>query len=119
MAAESRVMSQSSQSSKSAATSTSEMLIELVRNHPVLYDKRHLKHKDNVLKDDLWHKIGREWQLNLCMHVSIKNEIFAGMAAQNKFKNLKDTFQKHRNKIKDSMRSGAGAADVPTHMHKH
>ncbi|XP_049515872.1 uncharacterized protein LOC125942014 [Dermacentor silvarum] len=40
--------------------------------------------------------------------------MFAGIAAQNKFKNLKETFNKHRNKIRDSMRSGAGAADVPT-----
>lgn len=40
--------------------------------------------------------------------------MFAGIAAQNKFKNLKDTFNEHSNKIKDSMRSGAGAADVPT-----
>ncbi|XP_037579829.1 uncharacterized protein LOC119462562 [Dermacentor silvarum] len=98
MAAEShaRVMSQSSKS-----VATSEMLIELVRNYPVLFDKRHVKHKDNMLKDELWNKIGSELGLS-------------GIAAQNKFKNLKDTFNKQRNKIKDSMRSGAGAADVPT-----
>lgn len=34
------------------------------------------------------------------------------MQAHAKFKNLKDTFTKHKNKIKGSMKSGAGAADV-------
>ncbi|XP_075734492.1 transcription factor Adf-1-like [Rhipicephalus microplus] len=77
------------------------MLIELVRNHPVLYDKRHPKHKDSLLKDDLWGEIGSELGMN-------------GMQAHEKFKNLKDTFTKHKNKIKGSMKSGAGAADVPT-----
>ncbi|KAH6942922.1 hypothetical protein HPB50_011958 [Hyalomma asiaticum] len=80
---------------------TAEMLIEMVRNYPVLYDKRHPKHKDSLLKDDLWRKIGSELGLT-------------GMQAQAKFKNLKDTFTKHKNKIKDLMRSGAGAAEIPT-----
>ncbi|KAL1473148.1 hypothetical protein MTO96_022509 [Rhipicephalus appendiculatus] len=30
-----------------------------------------------------------------------------------RFKNLKDTFTKTKNQIRDSMRSGAGAKDVP------
>ncbi|KAH6923087.1 hypothetical protein HPB50_021417 [Hyalomma asiaticum] len=42
---------------------TAEMLIEMVRNYPVLYDKRHPKHKDSLLKDDLWRKIGSELEL--------------------------------------------------------
>ncbi|KAH7938804.1 hypothetical protein HPB52_000439 [Rhipicephalus sanguineus] len=37
-----------------------ELLIEMVRNYLVLYDKRHPKHKDSLLKDDLWNKIGNE-----------------------------------------------------------
>ncbi|XP_037280495.2 uncharacterized protein LOC119173815 [Rhipicephalus microplus] len=97
MAAESNslVMSQSS------SVRVAEMLIELARNHPVLCDKRHPKHKDSLLKDDLWGKIGSELGMT-------------GMQAHAKFKNLKDTFTKHKNKIKGSMNSGAGAADVPT-----
>lgn len=70
MAAEShaRVMSQSSKS-----VATSEMLIELVRNYPVLFDKRHVKHKD-VLKDELWNKIGSELRLSgKCMFYDLPN----------------------------------------------
>ncbi|KAH7983783.1 hypothetical protein HPB52_014317 [Rhipicephalus sanguineus] len=37
-----------------------ELLIEMVRNYLVLYDKRHPKHKDSLLKGDLWNKIGNE-----------------------------------------------------------
>lgn len=37
------VMSQSSR-----LVATSEMLIELVRNHPILFDKCHVKHEGNV-----------------------------------------------------------------------
>ncbi|KAH7956371.1 hypothetical protein HPB52_008703 [Rhipicephalus sanguineus] len=37
-----------------------ELLIEMVRNYLVLHDKRHPKHKDSLLKDDLWNKIGNE-----------------------------------------------------------
>lgn len=71
MAAEShaRVMSQSSKS-----VATSEMLIELVRNYPVLFDKRHVKHKDNVLKDELWNKIGSELGLSgKCVFYDLPN----------------------------------------------
>ncbi|XP_049516988.1 homeobox protein B-H1 [Dermacentor silvarum] len=39
------VMSQSSM-----PVATSEMLIEVVRNHPALFEKRHVKHKDNTLE---------------------------------------------------------------------
>ncbi|KAH7984007.1 hypothetical protein HPB52_016095 [Rhipicephalus sanguineus] len=37
-----------------------ESLIEVVRNYLALYDKRHSKHKDSLLKDDLWNKICNE-----------------------------------------------------------
>ncbi|KAH7931644.1 hypothetical protein HPB52_025500 [Rhipicephalus sanguineus] len=37
-----------------------ELLIEMVRNYLALYDKPHPKHKDSLLKDDLWNKIGNE-----------------------------------------------------------
>lgn len=38
--------------------------------------------------------------------------ISAGVDLVNKFKNAKDTYQKHKNKITCSMKSGAGAAQV-------
>ena len=54
-----------------------EMLIEMVRNYLVLYDKCHPKHKDSLLKDYLWNKIGNELRLTgmyefccLCCFVS-------------------------------------------------
>ncbi|XP_075746645.1 uncharacterized protein LOC119167535 [Rhipicephalus microplus] len=37
----------------------------------------------------------------------------SGMQAYAKFKNLKDTFTKHKNRIKGSIESDAGAGDVP------
>ncbi|KAH7983573.1 hypothetical protein HPB52_012847 [Rhipicephalus sanguineus] len=37
-----------------------ESLIGMVRNYLVHYDKRHPKHKDSLLKDDLWNKIGNQ-----------------------------------------------------------
>ncbi|KAH7947807.1 hypothetical protein HPB52_015944 [Rhipicephalus sanguineus] len=48
-----------------------ELLIEMVRNYLVLYDKRHPKHKDSLLKDDLWNKIGNELGLTASTSSSI------------------------------------------------
>ncbi|KAH7946662.1 hypothetical protein HPB52_003156 [Rhipicephalus sanguineus] len=47
------------------------LLIELVRNYLVLYDKPHPKHKDSLLKDDLWNKIGNELGLTASTSLSI------------------------------------------------
>jgi len=35
-----------------------EILLEEVRKNPVLYDSADLKHKDIILKDDIWKEIG-------------------------------------------------------------
>lgn len=37
-----------------------EQLIELVRNHTVLYDVSHQKYMDNSIKLNIWNKIGKE-----------------------------------------------------------
>ncbi|XP_077517561.1 uncharacterized protein LOC144128211 [Amblyomma americanum] len=65
-----------------------EMLLNAIKAHPILYDKRHLNFKDTVI-------------------------------CQKKFKNLKDTFMKIRNQQRESMKSGAGLADVPTAKWRH
>lgn len=41
-----------------------ELLIELVRNHPVLYDLSQLKYMDCNFKQDVWNKIGEEIKLD-------------------------------------------------------
>ncbi|KAH7935678.1 hypothetical protein HPB52_011947 [Rhipicephalus sanguineus] len=38
-----------------------ELLIEMVGNYFVLYDERHPKHKDSLLKNDLWNNWQRAW----------------------------------------------------------
>ncbi|CAN7938436.1 unnamed protein product [Ixodes hexagonus] len=83
-----------------------ELLIEAVKNHAVLYDKAHPRYKDNDFKDELWKQIGTELGSS-------------GTRCQTKFKNLKDTYNKIRNQVKKSMKSGAGTADIPTVKWKH
>ena len=63
--------------SQSKNIHVAEMLIEMVRNYLVLYDKRQPKQKDSLLKDDLWNKSGNELGLTgmyefccLCCFVS-------------------------------------------------
>uniref|UniRef100_G3MKT2 MADF domain-containing protein n=1 Tax=Amblyomma maculatum TaxID=34609 RepID=G3MKT2_AMBMU len=88
------------------STFSVEMLIDIIKEYPILYDKSHLNFKDVAYKEQIWDKIGRQ------MGVS-------GSLCQKKFKNLKDTFMKIRNQIKTSMKSGAGAADIATVKWKH
>lgn len=44
----------------------------------------------------------------MCITVSF----FSRSVLANKFKNAKDSYQKQKNKISDSMKSGAGAGEV-------
>lgn len=37
-----------------------EMLIDTIKQHPILYDKTHLNFKDIACKEQLWDKIGKE-----------------------------------------------------------
>ena len=41
-----------------------ELLIELVRNHPVLYDLSQPKYMDSNFKQDIWNKIGEEMKVD-------------------------------------------------------
>ncbi|KAM7300340.1 uncharacterized protein ISCGN_020904 [Ixodes scapularis] len=77
-----------------------EVLLDLVKQYPCLYDKRHPKYKDNAYKDELWGNLGVDLG-------GVEGSVLA-----NKFKNAKDSYQKQKNKISDSMKSGAGAGEV-------
>ncbi|XP_040074836.1 uncharacterized protein LOC115326583 [Ixodes scapularis] len=77
-----------------------EVLLDLIKQYPCLHDKRHPKYKDNAYKDELWGNLGVDLG-------GVEGSVLA-----NKFKNAKDSYQKQKNKISDSMKSGAGAGEV-------
>ncbi|KAL1441964.1 hypothetical protein MTO96_008145 [Rhipicephalus appendiculatus] len=83
-----------------------ELLIDAIKQYPVLFDKSHPRYKEVEFKKELWMKIAAELGVTAA-------------TCQTKFKNLKDSFTKLKTKIKDKTKSGAGAADVPSVKWKH
>ncbi|KAH6933281.1 hypothetical protein HPB50_013935 [Hyalomma asiaticum] len=82
------------------------LLLDTIKQHPVLYDKTNPRYKEAEYKKEIWKKIAQDLGVTEAM-------------CQNKFKNLKDNFTKIKTKLKDKSRSGAGAKDVPTVKWKH
>nr|XP_054926292.1 uncharacterized protein LOC126530461 [Dermacentor andersoni] len=83
-----------------------ELLLDVIKQYPVLYDKSHPRYKKADYKKDIWKKISQD--------LGVTDGI-----CQAKFKNLKDNFTKTKAKIRDKMKSGAAAKDVPTVKWKH
>ncbi|KAL1472475.1 hypothetical protein MTO96_039295 [Rhipicephalus appendiculatus] len=83
-----------------------ELLIDAIKQYPVLFDKSHPRYKEVEFKKELWMKIAAELGVTAA-------------TCQTKFKNLKDSFTKLKTKIKDKTKSGAGAADIPSVKWKH
>ncbi|XP_075547604.1 uncharacterized protein LOC142582076 [Dermacentor variabilis] len=83
-----------------------ELLLDIIKQYPVLYDKSHPRYKEADYKKEIWKKISQD--------LGVTDGI-----CQAKFKNLKDNFTKTKAKIRDKMKSGAGAKDVPTVKWKH
>ncbi|KAH6940594.1 hypothetical protein HPB50_002917 [Hyalomma asiaticum] len=83
-----------------------ELLIDAIKQHPVLFDKSHPRYKEVEFKKDLWMKISADLGVTAA-------------TCQTKFKNLKDSFTKLKTKIKDKSKSGAGAADIPSVKWRH
>ncbi|XP_075538982.1 uncharacterized protein LOC142573258 [Dermacentor variabilis] len=83
-----------------------ELLLDIIKQYPVLYDKSHPRYKEADYKKEIWKKISQD--------LGVTDGIY-----QAKFKNLKDNFTKTKAKIRDKMKSGAGAKDVPTVKWKH
>ncbi|KAH6930967.1 hypothetical protein HPB50_021085 [Hyalomma asiaticum] len=87
-------------------TFSAELLIDAIKQHPVLFDKLHPRYKDVEFKKELWMKIAADLGVT-------------APTCQTKFKNLKDSFTKLKTKIKDKSKSGAGAADIPSIKWRH
>ncbi|XP_040074264.1 uncharacterized protein LOC120846533 [Ixodes scapularis] len=85
---------------KKSTNVRTDVLLDVIKQYPVLYDKRHPQFKDIKYKDEVWTMLGE----------SLGG--IPGVDLVNKFKNAKDTYQKHNNKIICSMKSRAGAAQV-------
>ncbi|KAH6941977.1 hypothetical protein HPB50_026071 [Hyalomma asiaticum] len=85
---------------------SAELLIDAIKQHPVLFDKTHPRYKEVEFKKDLWMKISADLGVTAA-------------TCQTKFKNLKDSFTKLKTKIKDKSKSGAGAADIPSVKWRH
>ncbi|XP_070389467.1 transcription factor Adf-1-like [Dermacentor albipictus] len=85
---------------------SAELLLDIIKQYPVLYDKSHPTYKEAEYKKEIWKKISQD--------LGVTDGI-----CQAKFKNLKDNFTKTKTKIRDKMKSGAGAKDVPTVKWKH
>ncbi|XP_070385034.1 uncharacterized protein [Dermacentor albipictus] len=83
-----------------------ELLLDIIKQYPVLYDKGHSRYKEADYKKEIWKKISQD--------LGVTDGIF-----QANFKTLKDNFTKTKTKRRDKMKSGAGAKDVPTVKCKH
>lgn len=83
-----------------------ELLLDTIKQHPMLYDKTNPRYKEAEYKKEIWKQIAQDLGVTEAM-------------CQNKFKNLKDNFTKIKTKLKDKSRSGAGAKDVPTVKWRH
>ncbi|KAH7961810.1 hypothetical protein HPB52_012243 [Rhipicephalus sanguineus] len=91
---------------------SAELLIDAIKQHPVLFDKSHLRYKEVEFKKELWMRIAAD--------LGVTGKCTAPPATcQTKFKNLKDSFTKLKSKIKDKSKSGAGAADIPSVKWRH
>ncbi|XP_044259023.1 uncharacterized protein LOC123007676 [Tribolium madens] len=62
----------------------SELIIELVREHPILYDTHHLEYKNLKKKDKLWNELADST-------IGCDN----GEELKKKWKNLRDSYSKH------------------------
>ncbi|EAT32379.1 AAEL015471-PA [Aedes aegypti] len=78
-------------------------LIELVRKHPLLYDKQCHAYRKAALKDRAWSSIA-----------SILGEGITGEKAYKRWKNLRDRFMKELRKVENTSTSGAGVSDIHT-----
>lgn len=65
--------------SKSFSTKNDKKLIEMIRNHPVLYKSSDRNYKDNNLKENVWNEIsnsigknGKSKKLILCVYSIIQ-----------------------------------------------
>ncbi|XP_076029490.1 uncharacterized protein LOC143018188 [Oratosquilla oratoria] len=74
-----------------------ELLIELVRNHPVLYDLSQPKYMDNCSKQDIWNKIGEEMKVD-------------GSSCRSRWNNIRDNYRKSLKKT--STKSGQSAKKI-------
>ncbi|KAH7941668.1 hypothetical protein HPB49_015920 [Dermacentor silvarum] len=92
--------------SEQTAVFCAELLLDAIKQYPVLYDKSLPRYKEVEYKKELWMKIAADLGVT-------------ATTCQTKFKNLKDTFTKLKTKIKDKSKSGAGAKDIPSVKWKH
>ncbi|XP_040063784.1 uncharacterized protein LOC120838094 [Ixodes scapularis] len=77
-----------------------EILLDLVEDYPLLYDKRHPDYKNKTLISSIWKIIGSEF----CME---------GHVAESKLKNARDKYTRIQVDARNRRRSGAGASEVP------
>ncbi|KAG0437444.1 hypothetical protein HPB47_017447 [Ixodes persulcatus] len=85
---------------KEALESGLEILLDLVEDYPLLYDKRHPDYKNKTLKSSIWKIIGSEFGME-------------GHVAESKFKNARDKYTRIQVDARNRQRSGAGASEVP------
>ncbi|XP_025191585.1 transcription factor Adf-1-like [Melanaphis sacchari] len=63
-----------------------EILIESVRKNPILYDSADSKHKDIILKDEIWKDIGLKIGKS-------------GDECKKRWKNIRDTYNRNKRKL--------------------
>ena len=80
--------------------SKDERLAEAVRGYPVIYDKSHAGHKDNLQKENAWKLIVEE-----CSIEDVKT-------AKRLFDNLKKRYNKRRKNLKEVDVSGTSRKKV-------
>ncbi|XP_043470201.1 transcription factor Adf-1-like [Leptopilina heterotoma] len=78
------------------------LLIRLVQNHPIIYDKASKHYKNNFKKKEAWE------QIVLAFNTKVRSDITADQAFK-RWKKLKDIFVKERTKIKAYIPSGSSA----------
>ncbi|XP_064469037.1 uncharacterized protein LOC135383553 [Ornithodoros turicata] len=76
-----------------------EKLLDCIREHEFLFNKRHPDFKNSLLKDETWTKIGEVCGIS-------------GKQCASKFKNAKDKYKKTLQALHERSRSGAGAKEV-------
>lgn len=86
-----------------------EDVAEMVQEFPAVYDKRHKGYKDLTVKENVWKKVAEKMNAE----ETTEGLVYTHEDARTKFISFRSKLGRKLKVYRDSLRSGAGASDLP------